>query len=562
MLIKKLENIKFLPAVLLAVIILLQSVNICRIFVNDKKSFYCDEVFSFGLANSFYQPFIESDSVRSQELHYVDEWFSGEVYRNYITVQDSQRFRYDSVWYNQSQDRHPPLFYAVLHTVCSFFPNTFSKWFGFIPNLIYFAVTQIFLYRLAKNLLKSKYYALLLCSFFGFAPATIQNTMFIRMYCMLVMWTVIFMYLHAKLANFESGNFAKDFLPIMIVTALGSLTQYLFLFVAFVTAVCFCLWYLLQKKFGIFLKYSLSMLSGVVLFFAVYPVAFRHLFLEASSPQRRFAEQFVIAVRYVFQNNLAMAEADAVWLSVFIPQILLLLLVLSAPLLFLFRKDLKKLFPKIKRFFEKVRSFFKTRHSVFSSKNFPVVMSMLFSVAVILVIVPYTVSFMDFFAERYLYIISPFVILLVLGALYKLLSKVPAGKIPALILTVLLSYNVISRMYMPKAWKSENPVDMNSMFNQNNVVVILHDKSNYDVLSTAACDLFNAGNVFFANCCDIKDDLPKINSLRSDKPTYILILPEYESYENSDYVENILSEYDYIETYMFINYYFLIYRSK
>ena len=145
MLIKKLENIKFLPAVLLAVIILLQSVNICRIFVNDKKSFYCDEVFSFGLANSFYRPFIESDSVRSQELHYVDEWFSGEVYRNYITVQDSQRFRYDSVWYNQSQDRHPPLFYAVLHTVCSFFPNTFSKWFGFIPNLIYFAVTQIFL---------------------------------------------------------------------------------------------------------------------------------------------------------------------------------------------------------------------------------------------------------------------------------------------------------------------------------------------------------------------------------------------------------------------------------
>ena len=529
MLIKKLENIKFLPAVLLAVIILLQSVNICRIFVNDKKSFYCDEVFSFGLANSFYQPFIESDSVRSQELHYVDEWFSGEVYRNYITVQDSQRFRYDSVWYNQSQDRHPPLFYAVLHTVCSFFPNTFSKWFGFIPNLIYFAVTQIFLYRLAKNLLKSKYYALLLCSFFGFAPATIQNTMFIRMYCMLVMWTVIFMYLHSRLANFESGNFAKI---------------------------------LLQKKFGIFLKYSLSMLSGVVLFFAVYPVAFRHLFLEASSPQRRFAEQFVIAVRYVFQNNLAMAEADAVWLSVFIPQILLLLLVLSAPLLFLFRKDLKKLFPKIKRFFEKVRSFFKTRHSVFSSKNFPVVMSMLFSVAVILVIVPYTVSFMDFFAERYLYIISPFVILLVLGALYKLLSKVPAEKIPALILTVLLSYNVISRMYMPKAWKSENPVDMDSMFNQNNVVVILHDKSNYDVLSTAACDLFHAGNVFFANCCDIKDDLPKINSLRSDKPTYILILPEYESYENSDYVENILSQYDYIETYMFINYYFLIYRSK
>ena len=538
MLIKKLENIKFLPAVLLAVIILLQSVNICRIFVNDKKSFYCDEVFSFGLANSFYQPFIESDSVRSQELHYVDEWFSGEVYRNYITVQNSQRFRYDSVWYNQSQDRHPPLFYAVLHTVCSFFPNTFSKWFGFIPNLIYFAVTQIFLYRLAKNLLKSKYYALLLCSFFGFAPATVQNTMFIRMYCMLVMWTVIFMYLHSRLANFESGNFAKDFLPIMIVTALGSLTQYLFLFVAFVTAVCFCLWYLLQKKFGIFLRYSLSMLSGVVLFFAV------------------------IAVRYVFQNNLAMAEADAVWLSVFIPQILLLLLVLSAPLLFLFRKDLKKLFPKIKRFFEKVRSFFKTRHSVFSSKNFPVVMSMLFSVAVILVIVPYTVSFMDFFAERYLYIISPFVILLVLGALYKLLSKVPAGKIPALILTILLSCNVISRMYMTKYWKSEKPVDMDSMFNQNNVVVILHDKSDYGVLSTAACDLFNAENVFFANCCDIKDDLPKINSLRSDKPTYILILPEYESYENSDYVENILSEYDYIETYMFINYYFLIYRSK
>lgn len=261
---EKRKEYRRLPIILLAVIILVQIIHIGYRFVSEKTSYHCDELYSYGLSNSFYQPFLEGSDVYSGDFQNVNEWFSGKEYREYLTVQKGEQFRYDSVWYNQSKDRHPPLFYAVLHTVCSFFPDTFSFWYGMIPNLIYFAVMQFFLYKLSRNILKSKYLSLLLCLFWGFTPAAVNNTLFIRMYCMLAMWTVILMYLHSKLYQKQEPPRGREFIPLVIVTALGALTQYLFLFVAFVTAVCFCIRYLLKKQRKAFLLYGCSMLGGRV----------------------------------------------------------------------------------------------------------------------------------------------------------------------------------------------------------------------------------------------------------------------------------------------------------
>ena len=177
----KIRQIKFLPVLILAVIIILQIANITNVIVNKKKGYHSDEIYSYGLSNSFYQPFISSDYFSQTEYKNVDEWISGQMLRDYVTVQPGETFRYDSVWYNQANDRHPPLYYAVLHTICSFFPNTYSPVFGYIINYICFIVMQVFLYKLALNMLKSKYLALLLCCFWGFSTGATDLTIFIRM---------------------------------------------------------------------------------------------------------------------------------------------------------------------------------------------------------------------------------------------------------------------------------------------------------------------------------------------------------------------------------------------
>ena len=62
------------------------------------------------------------------------------------------RFDYASVYYNQTQDVHPPLFYFLLHTVCSLFPGSFTKWTGLGMNFVLLGGTLAALYALGMEL--------------------------------------------------------------------------------------------------------------------------------------------------------------------------------------------------------------------------------------------------------------------------------------------------------------------------------------------------------------------------------------------------------------------------
>lgn len=74
------------------VILLLQIV--CMIyFGNAKQGYFVDELWSYGLANSYYHPHVYSDDALEER------WVSGEYFRDYLEVLPDQRFRYGSVVY-------------------------------------------------------------------------------------------------------------------------------------------------------------------------------------------------------------------------------------------------------------------------------------------------------------------------------------------------------------------------------------------------------------------------------------------------------------------------------
>ena len=87
----------------------------------------------------------------------------------------------------------------VLHAISSCFPGQFSKWFGLIPNLLYYAVTIIFLYKIGKLIKKDKYFAFFPVLFFGFSIAAVNMVTYIRMYMLLTMWCTIFAYEHLEM---------------------------------------------------------------------------------------------------------------------------------------------------------------------------------------------------------------------------------------------------------------------------------------------------------------------------------------------------------------------------
>lgn len=194
---KKKKNQAFAWIVLFAMIAI-QLGRITWIYGTQTTGWHSDEIWSYGLANSYYDPYIymtpEQDYYKN-----VDEWITGDTFRDYLTVDENHRFAYGSVTYNMKQDMHPPLFFWLLHTICSFFPGQFSRWYGYAINFVAFIFIQIYLYLLAKKLLKDDLAALVVVFLFGFSNMALNNILFVRQYSLVTLFGLMMMYYHVKL---------------------------------------------------------------------------------------------------------------------------------------------------------------------------------------------------------------------------------------------------------------------------------------------------------------------------------------------------------------------------
>lgn len=247
------------------------------LFSMQKIGYHMDEILSYGLANSYFDPFITS------EEQYGMEWYTSEELQDYLTVDNQDRFSYDSVVYNQEQDVHPPLWYALFHTINScFFVGVFSKWSGIILNLICFICIDIVLYFFAKQISSSRAIAVLSVLIWGFSLGAINMVTFIRMYALLTLWTILFVYLHSCLLNhatIQSGKISsKLLLGLIVVTILGILTQYYFLIFTFFICGLWCVYLLWKKKWKILIQYSCGELFAVIFCVIVFPAMIKHIF--------------------------------------------------------------------------------------------------------------------------------------------------------------------------------------------------------------------------------------------------------------------------------------------
>lgn len=253
-----------------AMIVLLQICVLVYCFTVKKKDYHSDELFSYGLANSYYQPFINANDHKGIEQINNHKWLPGEVINDYLSVQNEHRFAYDSVYYNNSKDVHPPFYYMVLHTICSFFPEVFTDWFGFGLNLILFVLSQILVYRIVGKLTRNNVLALAAVILYGLNQGGIDTYIFIRMYAMCTFFLLLCLYLHVRL-YYEDGSKYKILIALALTTFLGGMTHYYYLIAAGVISACFCVWYLVKKQYRFLILYAVIMLAAAGLVIAAYP---------------------------------------------------------------------------------------------------------------------------------------------------------------------------------------------------------------------------------------------------------------------------------------------------
>lgn len=261
-------------------VILLQLLLYIIIFCTQKTAHHEDEYFSYGMANSHDRPFLYGSAYSVYDNY--NSWMSGADFREYISVQEGEAFDYATVWKNQALDTHPPLYFALLHTISSFFADDFSWWWAFAINLAAFVISQIFLYRLVLLVGKDRWCALLVCLLWGFSMAGQNTQLFLRMYSMLTMFVIVFAWKLLKCVVQKEISVKKDLLPLLFVSAAASLTQHLFLLIAFFLTLFSLFWMAGRKELKKLLRISAAVLCGVLLSVLVFPASVGHLLGEKS----------------------------------------------------------------------------------------------------------------------------------------------------------------------------------------------------------------------------------------------------------------------------------------
>ncbi|MDE7283874.1 MAG: hypothetical protein K2N85_09900 [Lachnospiraceae bacterium] len=294
---EKNENKKVKKRTWIAALALLLCTQIITImyFGSKKAGFHEDEYYSFYSTN------------RSAGLFEPDrEWMDKDTIRNEFVVLQGERFRYSLVATVQSWDVHPPFFYFILHTVCSFFPGVFSKWLGISVNMIAFCLNFVLLSWLAYMVTgRNRGLTLMVAAIHGFNPVIISGVMFIRMYEWLTVFILSCACLHVRaVLKMEADKNAEKIIewrsfifPLMLINYLGFLTQYYYVIFLFFIAVGFCLWNFLpcvgkkESGRGIIIykeslkmcvlscvKYGCACVISLLLAVISYPASLSHIF--------------------------------------------------------------------------------------------------------------------------------------------------------------------------------------------------------------------------------------------------------------------------------------------
>lgn len=257
--------------ILLILVIIVQSFIYVKAGI-DKSYIHMDEAYSLGLASY--------DKVEIQDnVDFYNTWHNKEYYEDYLTVNDDEMSNYSQVYINQKNDVHPPLYYLLLRIAMSFTPNHFSKWSGIILNIIIYAFITIFVYLILNKLLegKSNYKikAVILAFISSVTLASLTNVTYIRMYALSTLNILIITYLHIKLYDkYEK----KNLILIGIMTTIGSLTHYYFLFYLATLYCVTILKYLADRETWKIKNYTISLVIAGIISLIIFPFSVHHMF--------------------------------------------------------------------------------------------------------------------------------------------------------------------------------------------------------------------------------------------------------------------------------------------
>ena len=289
---------------------------VCLFFIGQKQGFHEDEIFSYGSSNYKYDNvfrsygyaqanydylytnllqgdfFTQAKNFRNFLFHSsqyetsydpvlkaeVPTWQDKEQALKYLTIQKEDTLNFFSVWFNQLEDVHPPLFYFLVHIFSCFTPNHFTKYTIFFLNLFFFIGTLYILYKIILFFAPKKW-ANLAVFFYGISMGAISTVMFQRMYMMLTFFTLFYLYYSLKFLK-EKNFTKKDFFLWGMSICLGFLTQYYFAIFAVILFLVLAGYFIKKKEYSSLKKMFLVHAIGAFIGILIFPSSIEDIFFS------------------------------------------------------------------------------------------------------------------------------------------------------------------------------------------------------------------------------------------------------------------------------------------
>ena len=391
--------------ILLTLIIVIQLSYDTYFFVFEKMGQHSDETWSYSIANYFgeYAPY---------ESPPEDGWKSSAELIEYTSASDGNRFGFSGTYQNSVEDLNPPLYYMLLHFICSFFPGNYNLWFAYIINILSVTGIQIYIYLTGCEIFREKkYLPFVCCVFFAVCRGSFDTAIFLRMYGMLGFFTISQVYYQIKTMHSEdTKEFKKNVILSVITCYCGFMTHSFYPMVGGTATFMVCLWFLFHKKIKRFFIHGFSMLGSLILYIVTFSAGLVHVLgIKEARQTRGFEYPYITQFRSL--RNYVINPVTGIMLSVFdsytpiyITAAIVIISAVAVPLCFLFRKETWFI-----NAVEKVKTFFKEKKYLSLLRY-----EFLILVAVCLVYIAVAAKVVDImmmgaYCERYIFNLFPLV---------------------------------------------------------------------------------------------------------------------------------------------------------
>lgn len=342
-------------------------------FINQKQGFHEDEIFSYGSSNYKYdnvfrwfgyaeanQDILYNQVLQGNFIKRIDnlvkfikdpnQFSKNEILAqeiptfrtkddalDYLAIQQEDIFNYFSVYYNQSRDVHPPLFYFLVHFTSTLFYNQFSKYIIFALNLLFFIGTLITIKKIMDKL-NHKELTIPTMILYGASMGAISTVMFQRMYMMLTFFSLLYLYYIIKFIKDDFKIKDKFFFVLTIIC--GFLTQYYFCIYIVLIFLILAIYLLVNKQFkkcwNFFKPHILAAIIGILFYpFCIEDIFFSYRGIGSTDNK---TNTFLENLQYYGEQIINLFSLQ----NIFIILIAILIIVLIY-------KIIKKQLPKIQR---------------------------------------------------------------------------------------------------------------------------------------------------------------------------------------------------------------------